>query len=108
LAEAAFPGVERHRADAEAAAELGDSQTSLLLALDLAAPPFAPRLAACRRSESDHDGPPGEETWGSGIDDTRRAKDGSAERLQRPGLFRETGSPGRSPRARGSGIAPAL
>src|SRR5262249_32644724 len=52
LAEAAFPGVERHRADAESAAELGDRKASILLALDLAAPPFAPRLTACWRSES--------------------------------------------------------
>ena len=61
LAEAAFPGVERHRADAEAAAEPGDTQAALFLTLDLAAPPFAPCLATCRGSESDHERSPGDD-----------------------------------------------
>src|SRR5262249_20188562 len=43
--------------------------------------PWAPCLATCRRSESDHDRSPGDEKWGSGIETTIRAKDGSAERL---------------------------
>jgi hypothetical protein len=80
--EAAFPGVEGHRADPASAAELGDSKAALFLTLDLAAPPFAPRLATCRRSESEHDRSPGDEKWDSGIEATIRAKDGSAERLQ--------------------------
>jgi hypothetical protein len=43
---------------------------------------ISPRaLATCRRSESDHDLSPGDETWGSGIEATIRAKDSSAERL---------------------------
>jgi hypothetical protein len=83
LAEAAFPGVEGHRADAEPTAELGDRQAALLLTLDLAAPPLAPRLATCRRSESDHGRSPGDEKQGSGIETTIGAKDGSAERLHR-------------------------
>ena len=36
LPEAVLPGVERHRADAESAAELGDREVALLLCLDLA------------------------------------------------------------------------
>src|SRR5262249_29000456 len=72
-------------ADAEPAAERGDSQAAILLALELAAPPFAPRLATCRRSESDHDRSPGDGKWGSGIEATICAKDGLAERLRRGG-----------------------
>jgi hypothetical protein len=81
LVEAAFPGVERYRVDAESAAKLGDGQAAISLTLDLAAPPFAPRVATCRRPESDHECSPGEETWASGIDATLGAKDGSAKRL---------------------------
>ena len=82
LAEAAFLGVEGHRAHAESAAELGDAQTVLFLTLDLVTPPFAPRSAIYRRSESYHHRSPGDETLGFGIDVTIRVKDGSAERLQ--------------------------
>jgi hypothetical protein len=81
LAEAALPGVKRHRADAESPAELGDREVAVLLALDRAAPPFAPRWATCRRSESEHGRSPGEIRMGSGIEATMGAKDGSAERL---------------------------
>ena len=47
--------------DAESAAELGDGMSAIFLAPDLTAPPFAPRLATCRRSESEHDRSPGDE-----------------------------------------------
>jgi hypothetical protein len=67
----------------DSAAERGDGQAALSLALDLAAPPFAPRLATCRRSESDHERSPGDKAWASGIDVTLGAKDGSVELLPR-------------------------
>src|SRR5262245_66319273 len=67
--------------DAASAAELGDRLAALVLALDLATPPFAAPLATCRGSESDHERSPGDETWSSGIEVTIRAKNGSAERL---------------------------
>src|SRR5215471_11800446 len=61
LADAAFPGVERCRADPRSPAELGDRETGLLLAFDLPAPPLAPRFPIGWRSESDHGGSPGAE-----------------------------------------------
>jgi hypothetical protein len=70
----------RHRTDAQSAAEFGDGTASIVLALPLAAPPFVPRLATCRRFESDHGRFPGDETWGSGMNAILGSKDGSAER----------------------------
>src|SRR5512135_1670767 len=87
LPEAALPGVEGHRADAQSPAELGDREVALLLALDLAAPPFTPCLASCRRSESEHELSPGAAKLDSGIEAIMRAKAGRAVRLlvNRPG-----------------------
>src|SRR5512135_712904 len=82
LPEAALPGVEGHRADAQSPAELGDREVALLLALDLAAPPFTPCLASCRRSESEHELSPGDEKLDSGIEAIMRAKAGRAVRLR--------------------------
>jgi hypothetical protein len=59
FAEAALPGIERHRTDAVSAAKLGDAEAALLLPLNLAAPPLLPRPAVCRRSESEHEFSPG-------------------------------------------------
>ena len=56
-------------------------QITIFLTLDLAAPPFAPRLATCRRSESEHDLTPGDDKLGSGSEATTRAKAGSGGRL---------------------------
>jgi hypothetical protein len=73
----------RHRTDAQSAAEFGDGTASIVLALPLAAPQFAPRLATCRRSISNHGRCPGDETWVSGIHAILGSKDASAERLLR-------------------------
>jgi hypothetical protein len=79
--EAALPGVERHRADFEPAAKLGDAQAAFLLTLNLAAPPLLPRPAICQRSESEYGLSPGDDKLGSGMEATMRAKAGWAGRL---------------------------
>jgi hypothetical protein len=67
------------------------SEAPLALALE-AAPPLAPRLTTCERSESEDDRSPGHERRNSGIDVTVRAKDGSAEHLRLSWFLRARGA----------------
>jgi hypothetical protein len=79
--EAAPPGIKRDRADTETTAELRYTKIAVLLTLNLPTPPFAPRWAIHRRSESEHEFSPGDDKLGSGIEATMRAKAGSVGRL---------------------------
>jgi len=58
----------------------GDRKDSVVLARDLAAPPFAPRRTACEPYEYDHDSSQEMQMLGSGMNYHRR-QGGSAERL---------------------------